>query len=117
MRRAYTSLLPVLFLLVTNHSGLAQSFRLWDVAVSGKVSTLGLGVETAMALTALSNARVSFNAFNYPFRTAHEAKEIGKDGLEYHAKVRMRAVQMTYDYYLARNLHVGGGIAINNRQP
>jgi hypothetical protein len=77
------------------------------IAVGGKVSTLGIGVEGATAVTARSNVRYGFNFFNYD-RVFH------KRGITYDGQLELRSLQITYDQYLFSGFHVSPGLLAYN---
>ena len=72
-----------------------------------KVSTLGIGVEGAAAVSGSSNVRFGVNAFNHT-----EALE--SHGINYDAKLHLSSLQLTYDQYLVRGFHVSPGLLFNN---
>ena len=77
------------------------------IGVGAKVSTLGIGIEGALAVTQRSNVRVGFNAYNY-------SRNYGKDGVNYDAGLDLRSLQITYDQYLIGPLHVSPGVLAYN---
>jgi len=77
------------------------------IAVGAKISTLGIGFEGATAVTNRSNVRGGFNFFNYD-------RVATSDGITYDAELTLRSVQITYDQYLIRGVHVSPGLLIYN---
>jgi hypothetical protein len=77
------------------------------VAVGGKMSTLGIGVETTAAVTKRSNVRGSFNFLNY-------GRDASSAGIHYDGSIAFRSVQTTYDQYLAGPFHVSPGLLLYN---
>src|SRR5437879_5287627 len=112
MRLAFTfMLLLVLLLLVPTCSLFAQaSSAPPPFGLGFKASTLGAGVEGTIGVASRSNARLSFNAFNY-------SHGYGKDGISYNGKLRMRSFQMEFDQYVLGGFHVGGGAVVYNENP
>jgi hypothetical protein len=72
-----------------------------------KVSTLGIGVEGAAAVTEQSNVRFGINAFNY-------SERLESHGIGYDAKLSLSSLQLTYDQYLVRGFHVSPGLLFHN---
>ena len=85
---------------------LAQA-SLSEFAVGGKVSTLGVGVEGTVGVTDRSNVRVGFNFFNYS-QTFHS------HGVQYDGDLDLRSLQITFDYYLLRGVHVSPSLLAYN---
>ena len=75
--------------------------------VQASASTLGIGVEAATAVSSRSNARFGFHVFNFGLSQT-------KDGVTYDAKLNLRSVQATYDYYVFGGLHVSPGVLLYN---
>ena len=78
-----------------------------EIAVGGKVSTLGIGVEGALGVTDRSNVRAGFNFFNY-------SRTLTKHGIHYDGDLDLRSLQITYDYYLLRGVHVSPSLLVYN---
>jgi hypothetical protein len=87
-------------------TSLAQG-SLSEVAVGGKVSTLGIGVEGTVGITDRSNVRVGFNFFNY-------SRTFSRHGIHYDGDLDLRSFQITYDYYLLRGVHVSPSLLAYN---
>ena len=77
------------------------------LGVGVKVSTLGLGVEAATAVTEHSNVRAGFNGLNYD-RTATQ------HGIRYDGMVRLRSFEAHFDQYLGSLFHISPGVLIYN---
>src|SRR5436190_6587503 len=77
------------------------------LGVGAKVSTLGIGVEAATAVTPRSNVRGSFNFYDY-----NDVRR--RDGISYAGSLRLRSVQVNYDQYLAGGFHVSPGLLLYN---
>jgi hypothetical protein len=72
-----------------------------------KVSTLGIGIEAATAVTRQSNVRGGFNFLNYD-------RVFIKDGIDYGGQLRLRSVEAHYDWFLGHGFHVSPGLLIYN---
>jgi hypothetical protein len=70
-------------------------------------SSLGYHFDGALAVTKQSNFRGGFNFLNYN-RDTH------KDGIDYAAQLGLRSLQFTYEQYIYKGLHVGGGVLAYN---
>jgi hypothetical protein len=77
------------------------------LGVQGKVSTLGVGVEAATAVTSRSNVRFGFHAFSLSL-------DRSRDGIEYDGTLRLRSANAVFDYYIYRGFHAGGGVLLYN---
>src|SRR5947199_1917006 len=84
-----------------------QEETLPRIGVGAKLSTLGIGIEAATAVTKRSNVRGGVNFFNY-------SKASDKDGINYDVSLTLRSVQVTYDQYLFGGFHVSPGLLIYN---
>src|SRR5262249_35962294 len=73
------------------------------LGVGAKVSTLGIGIEAATAVTQHSNVRGGFNFYDYKDGAS-------KDGIHYDAALTLRSLQVTYDQYIASGFHVSPGL-------
>ena len=71
------------------------------------VSSMGYHFEGAMRVTRKSNFRGGFNFFNYNTDTR-------KDGVDYFAQLGLRSMQFTYEQYVFKGFHVGGGVLAYN---
>lgn len=107
MRRPFVLLAGMVLAAATLPSALEAQTALPRFAATFKVSSLGLGVEAATAVTARSNFRAGFSALN------HKRREID-DGIIYDASLRLRNVQVSYDQYLFSGFHVGPGFLLYN---
>jgi hypothetical protein len=72
-----------------------------------KASTLGIGFEAAAALTARSNIRGGVNAFGYDH-------DLTKNGIDYDGKLRLRSVQLNYDWFAGHGFHLSPGVLLYN---
>jgi hypothetical protein len=77
------------------------------VGIGGKVSTLGIGAEGALAVTESGNVRVGFNIFNY-------SRTFSKSGINYNGELDLRSFQITYDQYLISGLHISPSLLAYN---
>ena len=77
------------------------------LGVGGKVSTLGLGVEAATAVTEHSNVRAGFNGFSYD-------RAATQHGIRYDGTLRLRSFEAHYDQYLGSLFHISPGVLIYN---
>jgi hypothetical protein len=78
------------------------------LAVGGRLSSMGIGIEAATSVTQRSNVRGSFNFYNYD-------RTLLKDGIDYDGTLRLRSVQVTYDQYLFwKDFHVSPGLLLYN---
>ncbi|HVV47433.1 MAG TPA: hypothetical protein VHC72_19620 [Bryobacteraceae bacterium] len=74
------------------------------------ISSLGAGVQGAIAATRNSNVRVGFNIFTYDY-------DVRKDGVHYSSELKLRSVQATYDLFFGRHsggFHISPGLLIWN---
>jgi hypothetical protein len=87
--------------------GLGQSGEpLPRLGVGAKVSTLGIGIEAATAVTSRSNVRGGINMFNH-------TRDFSKQGIDYGAQLRLRSVEAHYDWFLG-GFHVSPGLLFGN---
>lgn len=77
------------------------------LGVGAKVSTLGIGIEAATAVTRRSNVRGSFNFYDYN-------RGFDDDGINYAANLRLRSVQVMYDQYIIGGVHISPGLLLHN---
>jgi hypothetical protein len=77
------------------------------IAIGVKVSSLGVGIETATPLTRRSNLRVGFNMFSY-------VRTFDKDGITYGSTLKLQSGQALLDFFPLRSLHVSPGILAYN---
>jgi hypothetical protein len=82
-------------------SGAGQALPRFGAEVT--VSTLGIGVDAATAVTQRSNVRVGFNAFNY-------SRTFSKDGIRYDGELSLRSFEILYDQYLVGGFHISPGL-------
>jgi len=71
------------------------------------VSTLGIGIQGATAVTSRSNVRAGFNAFNY-------STDFSKDGINYASELSLRSFEVLYDQYLFGGFHISPGLMAYN---
>jgi hypothetical protein len=72
-----------------------------------KISTLGIGVEAATAVTRQSNVRGGFNFLNYD-------RVFTKDGIDYGGQHRLKSLEAHYDWFLGHGFHLSPGLLIYN---
>jgi hypothetical protein len=77
------------------------------IGIGGKVSTLGVGAEGALAVTESGNLRVGFNFFDY-------SRTFSKSGINYNGELDLRSFQITYDQYLISGLHISPSLLAYN---
>lgn len=77
------------------------------LGAGAKISTLGIGFEAATGVTENSNVRGGFNFFNYD-------QNFTRDGIKYDADLRLRSVEVHYDWFVGRGFHVSPGLLIYN---
>ena len=87
--------------------GFGQSEPLPRFGAGAKISTLGIGIEAATAVTVQSNVRGGVNFFSYDRSFSH-------DGIDYGAQLRLRSVEAHYDWFLGRGFHVSPGLLVYN---
>jgi hypothetical protein len=85
---------------VTSQEGGGQLPRL---GVGAKLSSLGIGVEGATAITHRSNLRGGFNFLDY-------TRGLNKDAIDYNGRLQFRSAEAHYDFYLFRGFHVSPGL-------
>lgn len=77
--------------------------------LQGRMSTLGVGVDSSFRLARRANLRIGFNDFS------HGANYTADSGLRYAAKVKMRSVQMLVDVFpFANGFHLSPGLLLYN---
>jgi hypothetical protein len=77
------------------------------IAVGVKVSSLGIGIETATPLTHRSNLRVGFNMFSYD-------RTFDKDGITYGGTLKLQSAQALFDFFPLRSFRVSPGVLAYN---
>src|SRR5215467_9357633 len=77
------------------------------LGVGAKFSSLGIGFEAATAVTSRSNVRGGFNFFDYDRGFSH-------DGIDYDATVRLRSVEVHYDWFFGHGLRASPGLLVYN---
>ena len=77
------------------------------IGVGITMSSLGVGAESAMAITRRSNVRGGFNLFDY-------SRHLSRDGINYAGSLSLRSVEAHYDYYVLGGFHVSPGIIAYN---
>ena len=79
-------------------------------AVSGKVSTLGVGVEVTTRITPRLNARLGLNAFDYD----HSVTE---GGIKYDLDLQLRSFSGLLDWHpFAGSFRLSGGLLVNRNE-
>ena len=108
MRMSYSWIAVFAFWMFTGwpDSSFGQS-SLPRFGVGVDVSTLGIGVQGATAVTQRSNVRYGFNIFNYS-RTSRTR------GITYDGDLKLRSLEITYDQYLFSDFHVSPGLLAYN---
>ena len=82
-----------------------QADSLPRLGVALNVSSLGVGVGVATAVTRRSNIRFGFDAFSY-------SATANKDGIAYSGKLTLRSAEILYDQYVAGPFHISPGVMI-----
>ena len=78
------------------------------MAVVGKVSSLGAGIDLAVAVSPKNSVRFGVNAFNY-------GRRYDRDGVTYHGDLRLLSVNALWDFFpTAGRLHFSGGALLYN---
>ena len=79
----------------------------FGLGVGFGVSSLGYRFDGAVRVTEQSNFRGAFNFLNYN-------KDTSRNGIDYAAKLGLRSLQFTYEQYIYKGFHVGGGVLAYN---
>src|SRR5215470_15501413 len=78
------------------------------VGIGVTMSTLGVGIEIAKALTERSNLRTGFNMFLY-------SRPLDTEGITYDGELSLRSAQLNYDWFPFRNcFHLSPGLLVYN---
>ena len=77
------------------------------VGMGIKVSTLGIGFETATPVSRRTNLRFGANFFSYD-------RTFDKDGINYNGKLTLRSVETLFDYFPFGGFHLSPGLLIYN---
>jgi hypothetical protein len=85
----------------------AESSEVSRLGAGAKISTLGIGFEAATGITSQSNLRGGFNFFNYD-------RGFTQDGINYNADLRLRSIEVHYDWFFGHGFHVSPGLLIYN---
>jgi len=82
-----------------------------DVAVTGKLSTLGPGLELTLPIKDSFNGRFGFNTYNYRFSAM-------ESGIDYGAKLRLQSVSLLGDWFpvIGSGFRVSPGLLYNNNK-
>jgi hypothetical protein len=86
-------------------SAAGQSSDLPRFGLGVSLSSLGVGIQAATAVTHSSNIRAGFNFFNY-------SDDFSKDGINYSAKLKLRSAQLTFDQYIKGGFHISPGVLL-----
>jgi hypothetical protein len=84
-----------------------ESSEVPRLGAGAKISTLGIGFEAATGVTAQSNVRGGFNFFNYD-------RGFTQDGIDYGTDLRLRSIEVHYDWFFSHGFHVSPGLLIYN---
>jgi hypothetical protein len=79
----------------------------FGLGVGFGASSLGYRFDGALRVTERSNFRGAFNFLNYN-------KDTSRNGIDYAAKLGLRSLQFTYEQYIYKGFHVGGGVLAYN---
>jgi hypothetical protein len=79
----------------------------FGLGVGFGASSLGYHFDGALRVTEQSNFRGAFNFLNYN-------KDTSRNGIDYAAKLGLRSLQFTYEQYIYKGFHVGGGVLAYN---
>jgi hypothetical protein len=77
--------------------------RLPKFGIAFGVSTLGVTVQAATAVSRTDNVRVGFNYFTY-------SRDFGKDGIAYHGTLKLQSAEVLFDQYIGGVFHVSPGL-------
>src|SRR5262245_56017062 len=91
-------------LVAASMPGFSQSLPRFGVGA--KVSSLGIGIDAATAVTKRSNIRGGFNFLGY-------RRDFSKDGFDYGATLQLRSVDVHYDWYVG-GFHLSPGLMVYN---
>jgi hypothetical protein len=81
-----------------------------DLAVVGKIGSLGLGAELDLGLTDSLGARIGFNAFNYKYNTTSST-------VNYDFKLQLQTVSALADWYpFEGSFRTSAGLMYNNNK-
>ena len=75
--------------------------------VGARASTLGWGVEGAVAVTEKSNVRAGLNFVGF-------GRTFNRDGIDYNGQLKMRSIETHYDWFLFRGFRVSPGLLVYN---
>jgi hypothetical protein len=77
------------------------------VGIGVKVSTLGVGIETAVPLAARANLRAGVNYFQYN-------RAITNDGIHYAGQLKFQSAEAHLDWFLFSGFHISPGVLFYN---
>jgi len=82
-----------------------------DVAITGKLSTLGPGLELTLPIKDSFNGRFGFNTYNYRYSTT-------ESDIDYRAKLRLQSVSLLGDWFpvIGVGFRVSSGLLYNNNK-
>ena len=100
-----TSGLPLAPAIAGSRSGGDESGggELPRLGIGAKLSSLGIGIEGATAVTHRSNLRGGFNFLDYD-------RGFNKDQINYNGRLQFRSAEAHYDFYLLGGFHVSPGL-------
>jgi hypothetical protein len=75
--------------------------------LGAKISTLGVGIEAATAVTRRTNIRGGFNFLGYD-------REFSKNGIDYTGQLRYRSLEVHFDWFVADGFHISPGLLAYN---
>jgi hypothetical protein len=84
-----------------------ESSEVPRLGAGAKISSLGIGFEAATGVTPQSNVRGGFNFFTYD-------RGFTQDGISYNADLRLRSIEVHYDWFFGHGFHVSPGLLIYN---
>ncbi len=85
----------------------SESQSLPKFGIGIKVSSLGIGIEAASALSSRTNVRVGFNGFNFN-------PTFSKDGVNYGGQLTFRSAEAHFDWFpTGGNFHLSPGVLYN----
>jgi hypothetical protein len=87
-----------------------ESNRPFRMGVGVRVSTLGIGLETATSLNRHANVRMGINGFSY-------SPNLSTDGIKYAGTLAFRSAETHFDWFPFRNgFHISPGLLYNDNR-
>jgi len=103
-------LVPLSAALFSSTLFLAPSVMAADSAVSGRLGTLGAGIEYERNLSGNWNGRIGYNAFNID-------RDLDSSGVEYEAELDLSNINAIIDYHPGgSSFRISGGVSYNGNK-